>query len=50
MVAFDAVLVGTDTFAEIELWAGEKLEWLRGYLRLPHGISSVLPAQGWETT
>lgn len=40
VVAVNAVLVGADTFAEIELWAEEKLEWLRGYLRLPHGIPS----------
>jgi hypothetical protein len=31
VVAVNAVLVGADTFAEIELWAEEKLEWLRGY-------------------
>lgn len=40
VVAVNAVLVGADTFAEIELWAEEKLEWLGGYLRLPHGIPS----------
>jgi predicted transposase YbfD/YdcC len=40
VVAVNAVLVGADTFAEIELWAEEKLEWLRGYLRLEHGIPS----------
>ena len=40
VVAVNAVLVGADTFAEIELWAEEKLEWLRGYLQLPHGIPS----------
>ena len=38
VVAVNAVLVGADTFAEIELWAEEKLDWLRGYLRLAHGI------------
>jgi predicted transposase YbfD/YdcC len=40
VVAVNAVLVGADTFTEIELWAEEKLEWLQGYLRLPHGIPS----------
>jgi len=40
VVAVNAVLVGADTFVEIELWAEEKLEWLRGYLRLAHGIPS----------
>jgi predicted transposase YbfD/YdcC len=34
VVAVNAVLVGADTFVEIELWAEEKLEWLRGYT--PH--------------
>ena len=40
VVAVNAVLVGADTFVEIELWAREKLDWLRGYLRLAHGIPS----------
>ena len=40
VVAVNAVLVGADTFVEIELWAREKLDWLRGYLRLRHGIPS----------
>jgi len=40
VVAVNAVLVGADTFVEIELWAEEKLEWLRSYLELPHGIPS----------
>jgi predicted transposase YbfD/YdcC len=40
VVAVNAVLVGADTFVEIELWAREKLDWLRGYLRLEHGIPS----------
>ena len=38
VVAVNAVLVGADTFVEIELWAKEKQEWLRRYLRLVHGI------------
>jgi predicted transposase YbfD/YdcC len=40
VVAVNAVLVGADTFVEIELWAKEKLDWLRGYLRLEAGIPS----------
>jgi hypothetical protein len=36
VVAVNGVLVGADPFVEIELWAEEKLEWLRGYLELPH--------------
>lgn len=40
VVAVSAVLVGADTFVEIELWAKEKLDWLRGYLRLEAGIPS----------
>lgn len=34
VVAVNAVLVGADTFVEIELWARERLDWLRSYLRL----------------
>jgi predicted transposase YbfD/YdcC len=40
VVAVNAVLVGADTFVEIELWANAKLSWLRRYLRLVHGIPS----------
>jgi len=40
VVAVNAVLVGADTFVEIELWAKEKLDWLRSYLLLTHGIPS----------
>ena len=38
VVAVNAVLVGAETFVEIELWAREKLPWLHQYLRLKHGI------------
>jgi len=38
VVAVNAVLVGAETFVEIELWAREKLDWLRRYLRLQHGV------------
>jgi len=34
----NAVLVGSESFVEIDLWAKEKLDWLRRYLRLKHGI------------
>lgn len=40
VVAVNAVLVGADTFVEIELWAKEKLDWLRGFLKLEAGIPS----------
>lgn len=40
VVAVNGVLVGADTFVEIELWAREKLDWLRKYLRLEYGIPS----------
>ena len=39
-VAVNAVLVGADTFADIELWANERRDWLQGYLRLESGIPS----------
>jgi predicted transposase YbfD/YdcC len=39
-VAACGILVGADTFEEIELWAKEKLPWLRQYLTLPNGIPS----------
>lgn len=40
VLAVNGVLVGADTFVEIELWAKERLDWLRGYLRLENGIPS----------
>lgn len=40
VVAVNGVLVGADTFVEIELWAKERVDWLRGYLRLENGIPS----------
>ncbi|SFK58500.1 ISAs1 family transposase, partial [Azotobacter beijerinckii] len=40
VVAVSAVLSGADTFVEIEAWATEKLDWLRNYLKLKHGIAS----------
>ncbi|QKS29553.1 MAG: ISAs1 family transposase [Candidatus Accumulibacter similis] len=38
VVAVCAVLSGADGFVEIEVWAKEKLDWLRQYLKLEHGI------------
>ena len=40
VVAVNAVLVGADTFVEIELWARERIDWLGRYLRLENGIPS----------
>ena len=40
VVAVNGVLVGADTFVGIELWAQERLDWLRRYLRLENGIPS----------
>ncbi len=40
VVAVNAVVVGADTFVEIELWAQEKLDWLRRDLTLENGIPS----------
>src|SRR5512145_510200 len=40
VMAVNAVLVGADTFVEIELWARERMDWLRRYLRLENGIPS----------
>ena len=40
VVAVNAVLVGADTFVEMELWAKEKQDWLRQYLKLEKGIPS----------
>jgi predicted transposase YbfD/YdcC len=40
VVAVSAVLSGADAFVEIELWAKEKLPWLRSHLDPEHGIPS----------
>ena len=45
-MAVNAVLVGADTFMEIELWARETLNWLRKYLFFARGIPSH-DAFGW---
>lgn len=40
VVAICAVVSGADTFVEVEAWGKAKLDWLRRYLRLEHGIPS----------
>ncbi len=40
VVAVNAVLVGADNYVQIELWAKEKIDWLRRYMKLSHGIPS----------
>lgn len=39
-VAVCAVLSGVGDFVDIELWAQAKLDWLRGFMKLEHGIPS----------
>ncbi|TVO64217.1 ISAs1 family transposase [Denitromonas ohlonensis] len=39
-VAVCAVLCGADEFTSIEAWGKEKLDWLRGFMQLEHGIPS----------
>ena len=40
VVSICAVISGADTFVEVEAWGKAKLDWLRCYLRLEHGIPS----------
>lgn len=40
VVAVCAVLSGADDFVEIEAWGTAKLDWLRQFLKLEHGIAS----------
>lgn len=40
VVAVCATLCGADNFVDIELWAIERLEWLRRFMKLEHGIAS----------
>ena len=40
VIAVNAVLVGADTFVEIELWAKERLDWRHRYLNLENAIPS----------
>lgn len=39
-VAVCAVLCSADEFSDIEAWAKERIDWLRGFLVLKHGIPS----------
>lgn len=39
-VAVCAVLSGVDDFVDIELWAKAKIDWLRGFMKLEHGVPS----------
>jgi predicted transposase YbfD/YdcC len=39
-VAMCAVLCSADEFSDIEAWAKERIDWLRGFLVLEHGIPS----------
>ena len=39
-VAVCAVLSGVDDFVDIELWGEAKIDWLRGFMKLEHGIPS----------
>lgn len=39
-IALLAVICGADEWTEIELFGQSKLDWLRTFLRLPHGIPS----------
>ncbi len=59
VVAVCATLCGADSFVDIELWAKERLEWLRRFMKLEHGIAShdtlgrvfgLLDAQAVETS
>ena len=40
VVAVCANLCGADNFVDIELWANERLDWLRQFMKLEHGIAS----------
>lgn len=40
VVAVCATLCGADSFVDIELWASERLDWLRRFMKLEHGIAS----------
>ena len=40
VVTICAAISGADTFIDVEVWGKAKLDWLRRYLRLEHGIPS----------
>jgi predicted transposase YbfD/YdcC len=46
VVAVCATLCGADNFVDMELWAKERLEWLRQFMKLEHGIASH-DTMGW---
>ena len=59
VVAVCATLCGADSFVDIELWANERLDWLRRFMKLEHGIAShdtfgrvfgILDARAVETS
>lgn len=39
-VAVCAVLCGADDFSDIEAWAKERIDWLRGFMALANGVAS----------
>jgi hypothetical protein len=39
-IAICAIISGADNWVEIEEFGSAKIEWLRGFLELPHGIPS----------
>ena len=40
VVAVCAMLCGADNFVEIQMWAEARLDWLRRFMKLEHGIAS----------
>ena len=40
VITIAAVISGCDDWNEIELYGNSKLEWLKGFLKLPEGIPS----------
>ena len=40
VVAVCAMPCGADNFVNIEAWAEERLDWLRQFMKLEHGIAS----------
>src|SRR5215207_7391211 len=40
VIALCAVVCGADSWAEVEAFGEAKQEWLKGLLKLPHGIPS----------
>jgi predicted transposase YbfD/YdcC len=40
VVAVCAMLCGADNFVDIHAWAKERLDWLRRFMKLEHGIAS----------